>query len=158
MVICFYLIYLLWYFYINVLKIIASCITEINYCPAHNNHNSSLFHNLLAYKNNSLSRYSVCTFLWTNSWADIIEELRKNPPEVIIINTTEVEIEQPKKGLRILFRKEKRYTVKAQVIADYQDCNICVAVSNRKNKSSFESVYNIIRTLQEQAMHIWQYI
>ena len=32
------------------------------------------------------------------------EELTKNPPELIIIDTTEIEIEQPKKGLRILFR------------------------------------------------------
>ena len=34
------------------------------------------------------------------------EELTKNPPELIIINTPEIEIEQPKKGLRILLRKE----------------------------------------------------
>ena len=35
------------------------------------------------------------------------EELTKNPPELIIIDTTKIEIEQPKKGLRILFRQEK---------------------------------------------------
>ena len=74
------------------------------------------------------------------------EELTKNPPELIIIDTTEVEIEQPKKGFEY-YSGKKRHTVKAQIITDYKSCNI-LSVDFSGGKSHdfalFKTTCNII--------------